>query len=268
MSHSQRLAELQPWVECARSFSGWDHSSLDIRNLDGPLPWDYQAVARALASAASRVLDLGTGGGERFSEVAAGSHARFVATEEWGVNARVAGKRLSPAGIGLAWCSSLALPFAFRSFDLVLSRHEAIDPGEVDRVLAAGGTLLTQQVTPGSWPELRPFFPRMTVFPDHRTEYPAAFRAKGYTVDAREHGSRVAFGSLGDLVFILLTAPWTIPGFDPESDIEALLALETAHGTTSGIVLTEGHYLLSAVKPAPTAPGLATPATGRPSVNP
>ncbi len=49
---------------------------------------------------------------------------------------------------------------------------------------------------------------------------------------------------------MLLTAPWTIPGFDPENEIDALLALEDAHGSDDGIVLTEGYYLIQGQKPA------------------
>jgi hypothetical protein len=49
---------------------------------------------------------------------------------------------------------------------------------------------------------------------------------------------------------MLLTAPWTVPDFDPERDIEALLAMEDALGTKDGIVMTETRYILIANKPA------------------
>src|SRR6185312_14068313 len=94
--------------------------------------------------------------------------------------------------------------------------------------LATAGTFLTQQVTPDFWPELRPFFPRATIFPDHSRGYTAWFEAHGYAVTLRRHDYRVAWESLGDLVAHLLVAPWTIPDFEVERDIEALLALEAA----------------------------------------
>jgi len=147
-------------------------------------------------------------------------------------------------------CDSERPPLRDATFDLVLSRHEAIDPAEVDRVLTPGGTFLTQQVTPDYWPELRPFFPRATIFPDHYRGYAAWFEAHVYAVTLRRHDYRVAWESLGDLVAHLLVAPWTIPDFEVERDIEALLALEAALTTSEGIVLTEGRYLLEARKPA------------------
>ena len=248
-TRTERLAELRPYIERASTFSGWDHGGLDIRALGAAVPWDYEATAREAVGNASYVIDLGTGGGERFSTIAAGGTARFVATEEWAVNSRVADKRLRPLGIPLVWCESMRLPFAEASFDLVLSRHEAIDPIEVDRILMPAGCVVTQQITPDYWGELRNFFPRMTVFPEHDRLYPDGFAARGYEVSMRTHRLHGAFGSLGDLVFMLLTAPWTIPAFDVERDLDALLAVEAACRTKDGIVLSEGCYLLVARKP-------------------
>jgi SAM-dependent methyltransferase len=245
------LARLRPYVEAVRGFSGWDLSKIAVRALEPGPPWEYEALAREEVLGAGRVLDLGTGGGEVLGRIAAGSGVAFVATEQWGVNARVAYGRLRAAGIPLVWCETgeARLPFADASFDTVLSRHTALDPLEVDRVLRPGGQVLTQQVTPDTWPELRPFFPRMTVFPDHYGDYPAAWVRLGYEVTRERHEWRSAFATLGDLVQMLLVAPWYVPGLDIESDLEALLALERELGTHKGIVVTEGRYLVRARKP-------------------
>ena len=87
------LAELRPYIERARRFSGWDFSELKVRDLEPRPPWDYEALAREYAGRAARVLDLGTGGGEVLSRIAAGLPGRFAATEEWHVNAPVARAR-------------------------------------------------------------------------------------------------------------------------------------------------------------------------------
>jgi SAM-dependent methyltransferase len=250
------LSRLAPYIERARTFSGWDHSSLDIRV--PPLPWDYEALARERATRASTVLDVGTGGGERYSTIAAGLPARFVATEEWGINAVVAHRRLAPLRIPLVHCLSAGLPFPDSTFDLVLSRHEAIEPVECDRILRPGGVFFTQQCAPDNWKEFRRFFPRATVFPPHDRLYPDAFRAAGYEVAFQRHEYPATFGSLGDVVFMLMTAPWTIPDFDPQKDLDALMALEAELGTADGIVLTEGRYLLEARKPERHAPSGST----------
>ena len=64
-----------------------------------------------------------------------------------------------------------------------------------------------------------------------------------------QHDYKVAYGSLGDLAFLLCVTPWSIPDFDVEHDLEALLAVEREYGTDDGIVVTESRYLLVAEKP-------------------
>jgi SAM-dependent methyltransferase len=194
---------------------------------------------------------MGTGGGEVLARISAGMPSRFVATEEWVRNAPVAHRRLAPLGIDVVRAQSLSLPFRDGWFDLVLNRHEELDPAEVARILAPDGAILTQQVGPHNWPELDQFFPRRHDFGDLFAEYRNGFETSGLAiVTARQHGERVAFGSLGDVAYMLLVAPWDIPGFDPEADIEALLALEDAFGTADGIVLTESRFVIEARKPS------------------
>jgi len=256
---ARTLLELRPYIERARTFSGW--SLPGSGRIDAPPPWDYDAIARDHASRASRVLDLGTGGGEVLSRIAEGVATRFVATEEWHVNAPVARDRLAPLGVPVVRAQSEQqrdelvrerkgpLPFRDGAFDLVLSRHEGVMPAEIDRLLRPGGLFLTQQVARGQWEELRAFFPRMTVWPDHFSGYRREFEEMGYTVTGEEHRWRVAYAGLGDLVYTLLVCSWEIPGFDPVAEIESLLAVEDATRSDAGIVLTLSRYLMTARKP-------------------
>jgi SAM-dependent methyltransferase len=245
------LEALAPYIERARSLSGWTFPGLVARHLDAGPPWDYESAARGRAAGVRAALDMGTGGGEVLARVAADLPTRFVATEEWVRNAPVANRLLAPLGIDVVRTQSLSLPFRDSAFDLVLNRHEELEPSEVARVLSRSGTVLTQQVGPDNWPELDQFFPRRHDFGDLFAQYRDGFETAGLTlVSALQHRERVAFGSLGDVVYMLLVAPWDIPGFDPEADIEALLALEDACGTADGVVLTESRFLIEARKPS------------------
>ncbi len=257
---TRALEQLQPYIERSRTFSGWSFDDLCAHGVDPEPPWDYVALARERAARARRVVDLGTGGGEVYAQIVAGLPVRFVATEEWHVNAPVARDRLRPLGVSVVRAQSEQqrddrarertgpLPFRSGAFDLVLSRHEGIMPVEVDRILAPGGVFLTQQVAGRQWEELRAFFPRMTVWPDHFTGYRREFEALGYVVEARQHSWRTAYATLGDLVYTLLVCSWEIPGFDPVREIDDLLAMEDAHRTDEGIVLTLSRYLMIARK--------------------
>jgi SAM-dependent methyltransferase len=233
----------------ATSVSGWDLSAIRTRRLDPGPAWDYEAEARALLASAGTSLDIGTGGGEVLSRLAQSTRGSLVATEQWPPNASLSAKRLAVHGVPVVQAVSLQPPFRDGAFDFVLSRHEEIEPAEIDRILRPGGALLTQQVSADHWPELRRFIPRQTVFPNHDVEYPAAFEAMGYAVDVRRVRFRTAFATIADLAAMLLVAPWEVPHFDLDSDREALLAAERDLGTADGIVVSEGLYILTAQKP-------------------
>ena len=244
-ARAAKLRELQPYIERARTFSGWTFG-VGPKPLEPGPPWDYEQVAREYALRAHDVLDMGTGGGEVLSRVIEGTTARVVATEHWHVNAPIARDRLAPFGAQVVRANNLRLPFREASFDLVLNRHEELEPADVVRVLRPGGAIVTQQVGRRNWDELREFFPRKTVWPDHFNQYQRAFRTAGMHVEAQEHHWRMAYGSLGDVVFMMLIAPWEIEGFDPVAEIDQLLALEAKHRTAEGIELTESRYLIVA----------------------
>ena len=243
------LARLRPWVERARGFSGWSFD-LGERWLGPPMPWSYEEHVRGFARGMSAVLDIGTGGGERLASLRDALPSMVVATEEWPVNAPVARERLAPLGVDVVHASDDVPPFATNSFDLVINRHSSFDPAEVVRLLRPGGAFLTQQVGRGNWDELVPHFPRLHDWGDQLGGYSDAFRSLGFNVTIHEHRQRVAYPSLGEFVYMLAVASWTIPDFDVEREIDALLNLEQDCLTDEGFVVTEDRYLLTARKPS------------------
>ena len=266
-SEAEARERLRPFVARADAFSGWLPDTRK-RVLGPGEPWDYLGRAAALMISARSVLDMGTGGGERFAGLCASvgeldephlsgkrdepsrSTGFAVATEEWHVNAPLAWRRLAPLGVEVVRARSVQLPFRDGCFELVLNRHEELDPDEVARVLRPGGRVLTQQVW---WRgnELSRFFPRRTDHGDHFGVYQRGFQAAGLEiVDAREHRGPVCYESLGEYVYMLCIAPWEVPDFDPlGADLAALLAMERALTTVDGVVLTEGSYVIEALKP-------------------
>jgi len=250
------MERIRPFVERARRFSGWSLDPFAPRSIEPAEPWSYTGRAAELLQGAKDVLDLGTGGGEVFETLCSSFTGRAVATEPWSVNAPVAAARLRPHGTEVVQCSSLRLPFRDSRFELVLSRHEEIDPAETARVLAPGGRLLTQQIGVDRWQELRPFFPRMNDPGDLFQRYRRGLQEAGLTiVQARSHEWKAVYRGLGEIVFLLCIAPWEIPDFDPLSgDLAALLRAEESLTTNGGIVLTESLFLLEGWKSASSPP--------------
>ena len=245
----ERLAELRPYAERARRKQGWSFD-VNMVSLGPPAPWDYDERALSLVSGARVVVDMGTGGGERFSRLCDGYRGTAVATEGWPPNVPVAAARLAPMGVQVVHASGLRLPLADGSINLVLNRHEELDPPDVARALRPRGCVLTQQIGRNHWRELGEFFPHAAGGSGDLFErYREGFQQAGLALsDAREHDLSVAMGGLGDVVYMLTAVPWAVPGFDFERDLDALLALERACSRAEGLVWTQSNFLIEAVK--------------------
>lgn len=193
---------------------------------------------------------MGTGGGEVFADLCKAYRGRATTTESWHVNVPIAKACLSPLGVEVVRAGSLQLPFQDGAFDLVLNRHEELDPAEVGRVLRPGGSVLTRQVGRNDWQELRPSLPRMQDFGPLFEEYASGFQEAGLTtVSAESRDILVAYRGLEEIVFMLCVAPWTISDFDPLGrDLDALLEFEQRQATKEGIVLTESRFLIEACR--------------------
>jgi len=166
MVESWKREEQQP-------FSGWDFSYLDERMHEEQPPWSYLSRAADLMRRSSSVIDLDTGGGERFLELREYWPGKVVATEEYPPNFLLATERLTPLGVqvvDIRLTDHDPMPFADGDFDLVLNRHAAFNASEVARILAPGGTFLTQQVH-GLWAyDLMAVFDAKSQWPDANLE--------------------------------------------------------------------------------------------------
>ena len=250
-AESESVDRLRPYVERARAFVGWNLDRVSPKRIGPGLPWDYKRRAKKLLARASYALDVGTGGGELFAELCEAYRGSAVASEPWAVNAPIAKRALSDRRIEVVRAHSLYLPFQDGAFDLVLDRHEEMDPEEVHRVLAPGGMVYTQQIGRNEWNELRPFFPRMQDFGLLLDRYVRGFQRAGMIVARAEtRDIRVAYRGLGELVYLLCISPWTIPDFDPLGrDLVPLRRAEDRLTTTDGVALTESRFIIEARKP-------------------
>jgi SAM-dependent methyltransferase len=94
--------ELRAIARSVGERTGWDFSG--VRDDRDPVPWDYQDVVRRYLRPDSRVLDIGTGGGEQFLQlvpaIGAGlgidADPGMVATARAGTPPELAGK-VSPS---------------------------------------------------------------------------------------------------------------------------------------------------------------------------
>jgi len=234
-------------------FSGWDFASLAGRMIEDDPPWDYLVRAAVLMRQATSVVDLDTGGGERFLELRPHWPAKVVVTEEYPPNFDLVTQRLAPLGVqvlAVQLTDDAPLPFADGEFDLVLNRHAAFNPAELARILASGGNFLTQQVH-GLWAaDLLAAFGATPQWPDAAPEkYVPRLQAAGLAiVDVQEWQGALRFADVGALVYYLKAVPWLVPGFSVATHSDALFALQERLDAEGELRFTARKYLIEARK--------------------
>ena len=241
-------------AEEQRPFSGWDFSYLRGRLIEDEPPWSYTDIARGLMRSASSVVDLGTGGGEVLSEMRDAYPRQVTALEAYAPNVTVARERLAPLGVEVlpyeASEAEARLPFADATCELILSRHEAYDAGEVARVLTPGGRFLTQQVTGTSSADLLREFGEEPHWPDVTAERLCDdLRRAGLGVeDVRDWRGVQRFNDVGALVYWLRAIPWEVPGFSVARHREVLLRLHRRIERDGPLQFAIGRFLIAARK--------------------
>jgi SAM-dependent methyltransferase len=237
---------------------GWDFSWFDGRATEERPPWGYAGLLGQRLGRAGAALDVQTGGGEVFATalgtMAPGRPALCVATESWPPNIEVAWARLGSLGVDVvAVADGPTLPFAARSFDLVVSRHPvAVLWGEVARVLQPGGTYLSQQIGAGTNRELSEFM--MGAQPVNEVRSAANTRAAAEAaglevVQLQACELRVEFFDLAAVVYFLRKVHWTVPGFTPEAYEASLRRMYDTIAHDGAFTSTARRMLVEARRP-------------------
>ncbi len=242
--------ELKQIYESVGEITGWDWSR--TRTRIAPVPWEYGEVVRRYLRPKSRVIDIGTGGGERFFELASyfgqgvgtDMSTEMISTARDNMPAELAHKvsfEVTPAD---------DLRFPDESFDVVLNRQAPIDPDEIHRVLRPSGVFITQQVSSRNAANIHGVFgvdPDRVFGSSHSEELRGQiqrFERLGCRVEARgEYNVRYWFIDVESLMFWLKAI-----GVQPELDIERhwrqVNEVIERYGTPEGIETNEHRELL------------------------
>jgi SAM-dependent methyltransferase len=233
---------------------GWDFSRM--REAQEQAPWDYADVARTYLTPDSHVLDIGTGGGERFlaladalrSGVGIDASAEMIATAQ---------QNLAPAladEVTFAVMSAQRLASAPASFDVVLHRHAPVDAAEVARALRPGGVFVTRQVGARNTANICAVFgctPGGTYASDP-SQTPEALRAAFIDAGCRiaatgEYDIRVWYLDVESLLFWLQAVPIPVD-FAIERHWPQVDTIISAYSTVRGVETNKHRALLVARK--------------------
>lgn len=237
--------------EEALTMSGWDFSHIAGRWREAKLPWDYRAKILDFLKPESRILDMGTGGGEFLLSLRHPFHLTSV-TESWEPNVRLCEKKLAPLGVTVrqSW-DDRPLPYDGARFDVVLNRHAFYDIQEVRRVLKPGGYFITQQVGGGNNLWLR------RVLCHEETRLPAfnlenelpRFQAAGFSINYKNQCYRTdRFFDTGALVWYAGVLPWEFGSFSVDGCFEQLLRLDALCEKRGYIPSVQHRFILIARK--------------------
>jgi len=236
------------WVaESVGERSGWDFSR--VRDEREPVPWDYGEVVRRYLRPDDRVLDIGTGGGEQFLELAT-SFGRGIGIDFDPGMIRVARENAdakSASHVCFETMDTRHLRFPDASFDVVLNRHAPTVVAEIVRVLRPGGVFITQQVGRRNTENIHSVFGF-----DPTAEWPEDFhdvhaRARTFSevgCEVMTHGEYdvgYRFLDVESLVFWLKAVPMP---FDPELDWRRVREIVARCSNPRGIETNEHRELL------------------------
>jgi SAM-dependent methyltransferase len=196
---------------------GWDFSWFEGRATEERPPWGYSRLLAERMATAHAALDIDTGGGEVLAQIPHPPPV-LVAAESWAPNLAIARRNLAPLGASVVAVSEEGdLPFPAGTFDLVVSRHPVDTQwDEVARVLAPGGTYLSQQVGAGSVRELTDAMmgpQEVSLTRDPRRAVAEAEADGLEVVDLRTAALRMEFYDVAAVIVFLRQVIWTVPGF-------------------------------------------------------
>ena len=236
---------------------GWDFSWLSGRATEARPSWKYFESLSERVGTASAILDVQTGGGERFAEILSrvpNHPMTLAATESWPPNLEIARNTLGPLGVSVLEVPDDAFfPFEDETFDLVCSRHPTVTLWtEIARVLQSEGTYFSQQVGAGTNSELTDYIMGPQPILETRSMDRAvslATVAGLEVIGVQEESLPVVFFDIGAVVYFLRKVIWTVPDFSTDRYRERLKLLHNYIEQHGSFRSHSRRFLIEARKP-------------------
>jgi len=144
------------------------------------------------------------------------------------------------------------MPFRSGAFALIVNRHEAFRATEVSRILAPGGTFVTQQVDFHSYDDVYDLL-GLDAPQEPESWLPAArqqVRDAGLEVQQAVRGEEpIQFRDIAAVIYYLRLVSWAIPAFSVGS-CEARLRAAHDNPDAWPVCLRSRRFVLLATKPA------------------
>lgn len=138
--------------------TGWDFSRM--KDEKDPTPWDYIEIVLRYLKSTDYVLDIGTGGGEKFIQLSKYfSKGIGIDPDKDMINtAKDNAIKNNNTKVSFELMGAEDIQFPENTFDIAINRHAVIVPGEVTKVLKPEGYFITQQVDKDNMQNLKQSF--------------------------------------------------------------------------------------------------------------
>ena len=244
--------------------NNWDFSS--IKRIEENLTdWDMYEVIRGIVTKDSKILDLGTGGGEKVLKHFADAK-EVLGTDYSEAMIETAQKNLEESGkknITFRVMDNLAMDTPEDYFDVVVARHTVTDPAQIYKTLKPGGVLVVRGVDRLDCWELKRMFGRGQGYQDTKPisqiDYEAILDAGFSDAELVPIHVREYYATDEDLLKLLYKTPILID-FSEEKlndevrssviDSEIFEKYVKTHRTEKGILLIRRYYGITASKKA------------------
>jgi len=244
MKLSYTQTEFDELISGVSARSGWDFSSMNV--FSAPVPWEYIEEVKNLLKITDSVLDIGTGGGERFVQLAS--------VFGQGLGTDIDPKMIETAkenAVGINNISfqvdNSALKDVIGQFDVITNRHAPFDIDPIKHHLKKGGIFITQQVGENNMTNIKKIIGSTNNKPSISK---AAIEEGGLQcIEFKEYDVEYIVKDIESLVFWLNALDMLhsdIAGGDAIADVETLNAILKGNVSEQGFVTNEHRYLVVA----------------------
>ncbi len=231
----------------------WDFSMINYSK-DCLTDWDLYKLLNLYSNSESKILDLGTGGGEKvlkyFPEC-----QEIVATDFSKEMINTANNSLKESGkknIVFRQMDNLNMDTPDDYFDIVVARHTPIDAKQIYRTLKSGGRLLLRGVDKLDCWSLKLLFGRGQGYNDEKPisviDYENILSAGFKSVELVPIHIREYYKTKDDLMALLLKTPIINDFSNKEFDEEKIDKYISENMTDEGILLIRRYYGITATK--------------------
>lgn len=249
-------------LEFYENIKNWDFSMINYEE-ESLTNWDFYKLINELSNETAKILDLGTGGGEKilkFIDV----YGEITGTDFSNEMIKTANENLIASGknnITFRQMDNLNMDTPDNYYDIVIARHTIIDAMQIKRTLKENGTLMLRGVDKLDCWELKLLFGKGQAFTDETPisviDYENILKAGFKSVELVPIHVREYYKTKEDLLALLLKTP-ILEEFSETGNsnltntpiIDQVLLdkyIET-HTTDKGILLIRRYYGIKATK--------------------